>query len=106
MTYRVCGLDPAPFKSLFGLSDEELRETVEHDYLDRYFPHRDEPQCKVLAEGSVTYLYAPEQMRPILRLWPHAKFIVSREETLDIRITPGRAETLIGGLLSLSTNRR
>ena len=24
MTYRVTGLDPAPFKSLFGLSDEEL----------------------------------------------------------------------------------
>lgn len=24
MTYRVTGLDPEPFKSLFGLSDEEL----------------------------------------------------------------------------------
>ena len=26
MTYRVCGLDPDPFKPLFGLSDEELAE--------------------------------------------------------------------------------
>ena len=26
MTYRVLGLDPAPFKPLFGLSDEELAE--------------------------------------------------------------------------------
>ena len=66
------------------LSDEELRETVEHDYLDRYFPHRDEPRCTVLAEGSVTYLYAPEQMRPILRLWPHAKFIVSLRDPMEM----------------------
>src|ERR1051325_5220486 len=26
MTYRITGLDPAPYKSLFGLSDEELAE--------------------------------------------------------------------------------
>jgi hypothetical protein len=26
MTYRVTGLDPAPFRPLFGLSDEELAE--------------------------------------------------------------------------------
>ena len=26
MTYRVCGLDPAPFEPLFGLPDEELAE--------------------------------------------------------------------------------
>ena len=24
MTYRVTGLDPAPYKPLFGMSDEEL----------------------------------------------------------------------------------
>lgn len=26
MTYRITGLDPAPYKPLFGLSDEELAE--------------------------------------------------------------------------------
>ncbi len=26
MTYRVCGLDPEPFRPLFGLPDEELAE--------------------------------------------------------------------------------
>lgn len=26
MTYRICGLDPAPFEPLFGLADEELAE--------------------------------------------------------------------------------
>ena len=24
MTYRITGLDPAPYKPLFGLSDDEL----------------------------------------------------------------------------------
>ena len=69
---------------LNGLSDEELLETVECNYLDRYFPHRDEKPCPVLAEGSVTYLYAPEQMRPILRLWPNAKFIVSLRDPMEM----------------------
>ena len=69
---------------LNGLSDEELRETVGYDYLDRYYPHRDEERCKVLAEGSVTYLYAPEQMQPILRLWPNAKFIVSLRDPMEM----------------------
>ena len=69
---------------LNGLSDDELRETVEYNYLDRYFPHRDERDCPVLAEGSVTYLYAPEQMRPILRLWPNAKFIVSLRDPMEM----------------------
>ena len=69
---------------LNDLSDEDLRETVEHDYLNRYFPHRHEDRCKVLAEGSVTYLYAPEQMRPILRLWPNAKFIVSLRDPMEM----------------------
>ena len=69
---------------LNGLSDDELRGTVEYNYLDRYFPHRDEKHCPVLAEGSVTYLYAPEQMRPILRLWPNAKFIVSLRDPMEM----------------------
>jgi hypothetical protein len=30
-----------------------------------------------MMEGSVTYLYTPEQMEPILRLWHEAKFIIA-----------------------------
>ena len=39
MTYRVTGLDPAPYKPLFGMSDEELAgrgiDVLYHDLDDR-----------------------------------------------------------------------
>src|SRR3954447_12359524 len=51
---------------LGGLADGELRSAVQSDYLDRFFPHR--AGHSLLAEGSVTYLYTPRQLEPILRL--------------------------------------
>jgi hypothetical protein len=38
----------------------------------------------MLAEGSVSYLYAPEQLEPILRLWPQAKFIIAVRDPLQM----------------------
>jgi hypothetical protein len=35
-------------------------------------------------EGSVTYLYAAEQMEPILRLWPDARFIICVRDPLSM----------------------
>lgn len=66
--------------NLSELSDRELAERVEHDYLDRYFDHCQAEKIK--AEGSVTYLYAPENMEPVLRLWPDAKFIIALRDPL------------------------
>jgi hypothetical protein len=42
MTYRITGLDPAPYKPLFGLSDEELaaRGVVRMTVSDHTFPCR------------------------------------------------------------------
>jgi hypothetical protein len=42
MTYRITGLDPAPYKPLFGLSDEELaqRGIVRMTVTDPTFPCR------------------------------------------------------------------
>src|SRR3954466_13452111 len=60
------------FFSQFDLSaytTAALRQRVENDYLRRYFPDRG-TGGSILAEGSVSYLYAPHQMEPILRLWP------------------------------------
>lgn len=68
---------------LNGLSDEDLREAVSTEYLARYFPHC-EPQASMLMEGSVTYLYTPEQMRPILRLWPDAKFVIGLRDPMEM----------------------
>ena len=66
-----------------GQSEAAIREHVEQEYLERFFG-----QCpgtkKLRAEGSVTYLYAPEQMAPILKLWPDAKFIIALRDPLSM----------------------
>lgn len=59
---------------LSGLPTAELRDQVQTRYLDRFFAGAQ--RGDVIAEGSVTYLYVPEQLEPVLRLWPNAKFIV------------------------------
>jgi hypothetical protein len=66
-----------------GQSDAELRDHVEHEYLERFFG-----QCagaeQLRAEGSVTYLYAPQNMAPILKLWPDAKFVIALRDPLQM----------------------
>lgn len=65
-----------------GLSDRKLRIKVLKEYLGRYFPQR--RSAPFLAEGSVTYLYVPEKMLPILRLWPKAKFVIGVRNPLTM----------------------
>ncbi|MEO5775012.1 MAG: sulfotransferase [Sphingomicrobium sp.] len=64
-------------------TDEELRDFVGREYLDRYFG-----QCTddgpLLMEGSVSYLYVPDQMGAILRLWPDAKFIIGVRDPMQM----------------------
>ena len=69
-------------RDLRDLSAAALRQTIECDYLDRFFPHRTEHSF--LAEGSVTYLYKPELLEPILSLWPDAKFIVAVRDPMQM----------------------
>lgn len=69
-------------RDLRGHSIDELRSIVKTDYLDRFFPHRN--RFSVLGEGSVTYLYAPERLEPVLRLWPAAKFIICLRNPLQM----------------------
>jgi hypothetical protein len=59
---------------LRGEPVDALRQTVQSKYLELYFPERQ--PTSLLAEGSVSYFYGPEQLEPILRLWPRAKFII------------------------------
>jgi hypothetical protein len=64
-------------------SEDQLRDFVAGHYLERYFPEVS-PEAKLIAEGSVSYLYAPERMRAILRLWPGARFIISARDPLQL----------------------
>ena len=68
---------------LDGLADEQLRETVEQGYLGRFFPD-DWRSAEWLAEGSVSYLYAPEKMRALLRLWPDAHFVIGVRDPMKL----------------------
>ena len=67
---------------LRGLGDRELRDKIEQEYLPLF------GDCgegrKVGAEGSVTYLYRPEQLEPIVRLWPNSRFIVALRDPLKM----------------------
>jgi hypothetical protein len=67
---------------LTGVSDQDLRQIVQREYLDRYF--RDREAGALLAEGSVSYLYFPEQLKVVLRLWPRAKFIIAVRNPLKM----------------------
>ena len=55
---------------------------VREEYLERFFPGR--PHGVVLAEGSVSYLYAPERLLPALRIWPDARFVVAVRNPLEM----------------------
>jgi hypothetical protein len=66
---------------LRGLEEPELRQVVEHDYLDHFFAEP-EGERRVGADASVSYLYAPEQLEPVLRLWPDSRFVVGVRDPL------------------------
>src|SRR3954451_13279588 len=67
---------------LRALPSDQLRALVRREYVDRFYPHRD--NIRLMAEGSVTYFYVPEQLEPILKLWPQAKFIIGVRNPLQM----------------------
>jgi len=67
---------------LRGVPETELRSRVEREYLQRFF--RPDADRRVGADASVTYLYAPEQLEPVLRLWPNSRFVVSLRNPLTM----------------------
>ena len=66
--------------NLRGRPGEEVRSLVESDYLDRFFDSSS--SARIGAEGSVSYLYTPEQLEPVLKLWPDSRFIVAVRDPL------------------------
>ena len=68
---------------LRGLADAELRRRIEHDFLDHFFDQPDRER-NVGADCSVSYLYAPEQLAPALKLWPNSRFVVAVRDPLTL----------------------
>ena len=68
---------------LNGLDDDAVRTVIANQYLARYFPEVPS-DAQLIAEGSVSYLYGPERLLPLLRLWPDAKFVISVRDPLEL----------------------
>ena len=68
---------------LRGLGEADLRRRVEHDFLDHFYPPP-QPGERVGADCSVSYLYTPEQLEPVLKLWPDSRFIVAVRDPLTL----------------------
>jgi hypothetical protein len=65
------------------LDEPELRRRIEHDYLDHFFT-KPEGEQGIGADSSVSYLYTPEQLEPVLKLWPNSRFVVGVRDPLTL----------------------
>ena len=68
---------------LRSLDDATLRATIEQDYLDHFFAEPTAEQTTA-ADCSVSYLYAPEQLEPALKLWPDSRFVVGVRDPMTL----------------------
>jgi hypothetical protein len=80
---------------LRGLAGDALRTRVDREYLDHFFIDL-QPGQDVGLDGSVSYLYTPEQLTPILELWPDARFIVGVRDPLTLLPSLHRRLLFIG----------
>src|SRR5262245_31757797 len=67
---------------LRGLAAGELNRRVEGQYLRRFFQEKNGQRIGL--DASVTYLYSPEQLEPILKLWPNSRFVVALRDPLTM----------------------
>lgn len=79
---------------LRGLSDDELKARVEREYLGHFF--RPEPGQSIGADCSVTYLYRPELLEAVLRLWPESRFVIALRDPLTMLPSLHRRLVYIG----------
>ena len=52
--------------------------------LSRSFLPQAEAERRIGADCSVSYLYGPEQLEPVLKLWPNSRFIVGVRDPLTL----------------------
>ena len=60
-------------------------DALEHllqNYIAHFFPEL--PEGATMLDGSVSYLYAPEQLARVAEIWPDSKFIIAVRNPLDM----------------------
>ena len=71
----ICFSRPKETHYFTRLGPDWKPERLERDYLARFFPHLHEGH-RLVGEGSVSYLYAPQALERILRINPRARMLV------------------------------
>jgi hypothetical protein len=66
---------------LQSLEPNALEAFVQTEYVERFFGQC-RPGRSVGADASVTYLYSPEGMAPLLKLWPDSRFVIAVRDPL------------------------
>ena len=81
MTYRITGLDPAPYKPLFGLSDDELaaRGAVRMTVTDPTFPCRVSLTDRAIGESVLLVNHVSHDVANPYRA-SHAIFVTEGED--------------------------
>jgi hypothetical protein len=79
----VCFSRPKETHYFTRLAPDWTPARLEHDYLQRFFRHYREDD-RLVGEGSVSYLYAPEALARITRLNPQARMLVLVRNPIDV----------------------
>ena len=72
-----------PRVNFASLSPDDQRKAIETEYLPTYFPDCASQPNRLRAEGSVSYLYFPEQMAAVTHHWPGARFVIALRDPID-----------------------
>lgn len=80
---QICFSKPKETHFFLGPSSEGPREAVRQRFESAYFRNLG-PQHRVIADGSVSYLYDPGAIRRILNFDPEARFVAGLRTPLDM----------------------
>jgi Protein of unknown function (DUF1203) len=105
MTYRIAGLDPAPYKPLFGLSDDELasRGIVPMTVTDPTFPCRVSLVDRPIGERVLLLNHVSHDVENPYRA-SHAIFVADAEQAEFIDQVPPVFEKRVLSLRGFDRN--
>jgi hypothetical protein len=105
MTYRIAGLDPAPYKPLFGLSDDELasRGIVRMTVTDPTFPCRVSLVDRPIGERVLLLNHVSHDVENPYRA-SHAIFVADAEQAEFIDQVPPVFEKRVLSLRGFDRN--
>lgn len=68
---------------LIDADETTLRRAIAENYLPRYFSAC-AADARLWAEGSVSFIYAPEAAKQLRRLWPDTRFVIALRDPMEM----------------------